>query len=405
MNSSVGKWFSLIVIVTTGFVASLPFQGSPPDRQTNQPKTPATTLRISADENGAAFETSPRPVAGRVHGASLRQPSVKSTTVAPNRDAETELPPETGVPASTVPDWTGSKYTVDATGMGSMTSPPFEEGVDSWPARPTRPIGSDYPTPFVAEFPKVADNPHRETTDSEEVATGYPDSSIAEQPLSSSDSDNDVEKREYERQGVADTTNIYSSVHDRSASDDVEQELGRGEEPRFSDDSSSDDLPAPRPENRYAIDTFPSSESADEPQGDSSESDLPSPRPRLVVGEGTLPEPQGASGNRHDDDGFRSVPGRRVGSRTTKDQTIRSPVTRLVRLAPPSRKPPIRAPALHTVRDGDTLDLLAQRYWGDASRWRDIYSANRNVLTNPQLLPIGIRLKIPNDGFHRMLRK
>jgi nucleoid-associated protein YgaU len=52
-------------------------------------------------------------------------------------------------------------------------------------------------------------------------------------------------------------------------------------------------------------------------------------------------------------------------------------------------------PAEHRVVDGDTLASIAQRYLGDAQHAPEIFEANRDVLTNPELLPIGAVLKIP----------
>jgi LysM repeat protein len=49
----------------------------------------------------------------------------------------------------------------------------------------------------------------------------------------------------------------------------------------------------------------------------------------------------------------------------------------------------------HVVVKGDTLFSLAQRYYGNKSRWRDIYAANRNVMANESSLSIGMELKIP----------
>ena len=49
----------------------------------------------------------------------------------------------------------------------------------------------------------------------------------------------------------------------------------------------------------------------------------------------------------------------------------------------------------HTVIKGDTLFSLAQRYYGNRSRWRDIYAANRDVLPSENALRIGMELKIP----------
>ncbi len=53
------------------------------------------------------------------------------------------------------------------------------------------------------------------------------------------------------------------------------------------------------------------------------------------------------------------------------------------------------APPTHRVIDGDSLALLAERYLGSSSRAMEIYEANRNVLTHPEILPIGAELKIP----------
>ena len=49
----------------------------------------------------------------------------------------------------------------------------------------------------------------------------------------------------------------------------------------------------------------------------------------------------------------------------------------------------------HQVVDGDDLRQLADRYLGSSERWREIYEANRISLMNPELLPIGIELRIP----------
>lgn len=49
----------------------------------------------------------------------------------------------------------------------------------------------------------------------------------------------------------------------------------------------------------------------------------------------------------------------------------------------------------HVVIKGDTLFSLAQRYYGNRSRWRDIYAANRDVLPSENSLRIGMELRIP----------
>jgi tetratricopeptide (TPR) repeat protein len=49
----------------------------------------------------------------------------------------------------------------------------------------------------------------------------------------------------------------------------------------------------------------------------------------------------------------------------------------------------------HVVVKGDTLFSLAQKYYGNRSRWRDIYAANRDVLPSENSLQLGMEIKIP----------
>lgn len=49
----------------------------------------------------------------------------------------------------------------------------------------------------------------------------------------------------------------------------------------------------------------------------------------------------------------------------------------------------------HVITKGDTLYSLAQRYYGNRARWRDIYNANRDVMRSPDDYKIGMELKIP----------
>ncbi len=49
----------------------------------------------------------------------------------------------------------------------------------------------------------------------------------------------------------------------------------------------------------------------------------------------------------------------------------------------------------HTVVDGDTLTALAERYLGSPERALEIYNANRLSLPSPDVLPIGVELRIP----------
>ncbi len=49
----------------------------------------------------------------------------------------------------------------------------------------------------------------------------------------------------------------------------------------------------------------------------------------------------------------------------------------------------------HTIVDGDTLEKLAARYLHDTHRSGEIYALNRDLLSSPDLLPIGAEVKIP----------
>jgi nucleoid-associated protein YgaU len=51
----------------------------------------------------------------------------------------------------------------------------------------------------------------------------------------------------------------------------------------------------------------------------------------------------------------------------------------------------------HKVVDGDTLQNLAQHYLGRANRYLELYEYNRDILKNPEVLPIGAELRIPSQ--------
>lgn len=48
------------------------------------------------------------------------------------------------------------------------------------------------------------------------------------------------------------------------------------------------------------------------------------------------------------------------------------------------------------VRAGDSLSLIAQRELGNANRWREIFNANRDQISNPDLIHPGQKLKLPS---------
>ncbi len=54
--------------------------------------------------------------------------------------------------------------------------------------------------------------------------------------------------------------------------------------------------------------------------------------------------------------------------------------------------PPMR----YTVQPGDSLSIIAERFYNDASRWRELYRANKRRIRNPGILVVGWELIIPN---------
>jgi nucleoid-associated protein YgaU len=49
----------------------------------------------------------------------------------------------------------------------------------------------------------------------------------------------------------------------------------------------------------------------------------------------------------------------------------------------------------YVVVKGDSLSKIARREYGDANKWRTIFEANRDVITDPDLIYPGQELKVP----------
>jgi nucleoid-associated protein YgaU len=51
----------------------------------------------------------------------------------------------------------------------------------------------------------------------------------------------------------------------------------------------------------------------------------------------------------------------------------------------------------YVTREGDNLTTIAQEVYGDASRWSEIYEANKKTIgDDPNLIQIGATLTIPD---------
>ena len=49
----------------------------------------------------------------------------------------------------------------------------------------------------------------------------------------------------------------------------------------------------------------------------------------------------------------------------------------------------------YEIRSGDTLSGIAKHYYGDASKYPQIFEANREVIQDPDLIFVGQKIRIP----------
>jgi nucleoid-associated protein YgaU len=64
--------------------------------------------------------------------------------------------------------------------------------------------------------------------------------------------------------------------------------------------------------------------------------------------------------------------------------------------APPASRVTSDVERTYTVVAGDTLSEIAKREYGDASKWKRIYEANKDTIKNPDLIYPGQTFKIPD---------
>lgn len=50
---------------------------------------------------------------------------------------------------------------------------------------------------------------------------------------------------------------------------------------------------------------------------------------------------------------------------------------------------------VYTVKSGDTLSKIAKYVYADANKYPKIFEANKDQLTNPDLIKVGQKLKLP----------
>jgi len=63
--------------------------------------------------------------------------------------------------------------------------------------------------------------------------------------------------------------------------------------------------------------------------------------------------------------------------------------------APAPPPPPKPVERFYEVVAGDTLSKIALKYYGSANKYMKIFEANRDILSNPDLIKPGQKLRIP----------
>ena len=63
--------------------------------------------------------------------------------------------------------------------------------------------------------------------------------------------------------------------------------------------------------------------------------------------------------------------------------------------APSNPNQPVEREVKYTVQSGDSLSKIAQQQYGDGKKWKAIFEANRDQISNPDLIHPGQVLTIP----------
>jgi len=112
------------------------------------------------------------------------------------------------------------------------------------------------------------------------------------------------------------------------------------------------------------------------------------PQPEPESGEGPqMPTMQAVRARPISEDFARPAP---VPQRTPT--TLERPMARRRKIAKAKRN------RIYIVKKGDTLSEISSRELGSAKFYMKIFKANRNVLKNPNVLPVGAKLVLPDPG-------
>ena len=82
-------------------------------------------------------------------------------------------------------------------------------------------------------------------------------------------------------------------------------------------------------------------------------------------------------------------------SDTEELEALRQRVAELEKPAAPAPAAAAPEPRTYTVKGGDSLSKIAKNFYGDAMQWKRIYEANRDKISNPDLIHPGQVFVIP----------
>ncbi|MFH1368941.1 MAG: LysM peptidoglycan-binding domain-containing protein [Elusimicrobiota bacterium] len=87
-----------------------------------------------------------------------------------------------------------------------------------------------------------------------------------------------------------------------------------------------------------------------------------------------------------------AAPSKEAATETPKEPAKKEPEKEIKK--PAAEKPKPAGPRKHIVQAGENLRSIAQKYYNDSSKWKDIYKANTNKIVGGQVMP-GQEIVIP----------